>query len=88
MARVFNIGRILSTTVRKDGSRICVSEGEKLVSVKLTWKWGGGRTSDSGHNGSDSLSTSVGFILNLRIMRYADFPPQSRHTSNIEAKNA
>ena len=54
--------------------------------AELTWEWGGGRTSGSGHNGSDSLSM-VGFILNLRIMRYTDFPPQFRHTANPKAKD-
>ena len=86
--RIFDIGHILSTTVRRDGRRICVFKGEKLVSVKLIWKWGGGRTCGSGHNGSDSFSTPVGFILNLRVMRYADFPPQSRHAANPEPKNS
>ena len=54
--------------------------------AELIWEWGGGRTSGSGHNSSDSLSI-VGFILNLCIMRYADFPPQFRHTANPEAKD-
>ena len=75
-------------TVRRDGSRICVFEAERLVNVKLTWEWGGGRTSSSGNNGSDSLSTTIGFILSLRITRYADFPPKSRPTANPEAKDA
>ena len=83
----FDIGCIPSTMVCRDGRRICIFKGGKLVSVKLTWKWGGGRTCGSGHNGSDSFSTSAGFILNLCIMRYADFPPQSHHAANPEPKN-
>ena len=67
-ARMSDMGRILSTTVRsfwRDGNRICVFAGGKLVNGKWKWERWGRLTSGSGHNGSDNLSTSVGLITSI-----------------------